>query len=135
YWDNETNPSVETPLGDFFCNGWCERANVNSLPVSVNSAGGFNCFWEMPFRKHACITLENLTSAEITGFYYQVDYVLTEVPEDMAYLHAQWRRSNPLPYKEVHTILEGVKGQGHYVGTYMATGVNNNGWWGEGEIK
>ena len=70
YWDGETSPSVETPLGDFFCNGWCERANVNSLPVSVNSAGGFNCFWEMPFRKHACITLENLTSAEIAGFYY-----------------------------------------------------------------
>lgn len=44
YWDDETSPSVETPLGDFFCNGWCERANVNSLPVSVNSAGGFNCF-------------------------------------------------------------------------------------------
>ncbi len=135
YWDDEDSPSIETPLGDFFCNGWSERANINSLPVSVNPAGGFNCFWEMPFRKKARITIENLTAAEIAGFYYQVDYVLTEVPPDIAYLHAQWRRSNPLPYKEVHTLLDGVKGQGHYVGTYMATGVNNNGWWGEGEIK
>ena len=67
--------------------------------------------------------------------YYQVDYQLTEVPEDCGYFHAQFRRSNPVPYKEVHTILEGVEGKGHYVGTYMAWGVNNNGWWGEGEIK
>jgi hypothetical protein len=61
--------------------------------------------------------------------------VLTEVPDDCAYLHAQWRRSNPLPYAEVHTLLDGVRGKGHYVGTYIAWGVNNNGWWGEGEIK
>ena len=67
--------------------------------------------------------------------YYQVNYTLTDVPEDAAYFHAQFRRSNPLPYKEVYTILDGVKGHGHYVGTYMAWGVNNCGWWGEGEIK
>ena len=67
--------------------------------------------------------------------YYQINYTLTEVPDDAAYFHAQFRRVNPLPYKEVYTILDGVKGRGHYVGTYMAWGVNNNGWWGEGEIK
>ncbi len=135
YWDGEETPSVETPLGDFFCNGWCERSNVNSLPVSVNPAGGFNTYWEMPFRKHARITIESLIPKEIPGFYYQVDYVLTDVPEDMGYFHAQWRRSNPLPYKEVHTLLDGVQGWGQYVGTYIAWGVHNRGWWGEGEIK
>jgi hypothetical protein len=135
YWDGEETPSVEVPLGDFFCNGWCVRCNVNSLPVAVNPAGGFNSYWEMPFRKHARITVENLSPDEVRGFYYQVDYTLTDVPEDRAYFHAQWRRSNPLPYKEVHTLLEGVRGQGHYVGTYIAWGVNNNGWWGEGEFK
>jgi hypothetical protein len=135
YWDGEETPSIEVPLGDFFCNGWGVRSNVNSLPVSVNPAGGFNCYWEMPFRKHARITIENLVPKEIRGFYYQIDYALTDVPEDRAYLHAQWRRSNPLPYKEVHTLLEDVRGWGHYVGTYIAWGVNNNGWWGEGEIK
>ncbi len=51
YWDGEEIPSVETPVGDFFCNGWCERSNVSSLAVAVNPAGGFNCYWEMPFRK------------------------------------------------------------------------------------
>jgi hypothetical protein len=64
-----------------------------------------------------------------------VNYTLTDVPADAAYFHAQWRRSNTLPYKTVHTLLDGVKGQGHYVGTYLAWGVNNNGWWGEGEMK
>lgn len=135
YWDGEETPSVETPLGDFFCSGWCLRCNVNSLPIAVNPAGGFNSYWPMPFRQHARITLENLSDDEIRGYYYQIDYTLTDVPEDSAYFHAQWRRSNPLAYQDVHTILEGLRGQGHYVGTYLAWGVNNTGWWGEGEIK
>lgn len=135
YWDHEETPSVEVPLGDFFCNGWCVRCNISSLPIAVNPAGGFNSYWEMPFRRHALITVENLAPDPVKGFYYQIDYSLTDVPADRAYLHAQWRRNNPLPYKEVHTLLDGVVGQGHYVGTYLAWGVNNNGWWGEGEIK
>jgi len=135
YWDNEKTPSIETPLGDFFANGWCERCNISSLPVAVNPAGGFNSYWEMPFRKHARIEIENLTPDSLRGLYYQVTYALTDVLEDRAYLHAQWRRSNPLAYKDVHTLLDGVKGQGHYVGTYLAWGVNTTGWWGEGEIK
>jgi hypothetical protein len=135
YWDGEETPSVETPLGDFFCNGWCQRSNVSSLPIAVNPAGGFNSYWPLPFRKSARITLENLSTDEIRGYYYQITYSLEPVPDDAAYLHAQWRRSNPLPKGEVHTILEGVRGKGHYVGTYLAWGVNNTGWWGEGEIK
>jgi hypothetical protein len=135
YWDHEETPSVEVPIGDFFCNGWAERCNVTSLAVCVNPAGGFNCYWEMPFRRHARVTVENLTPDPVRGFYYQINYTLTEVPEDCAYFHAQWRRSNPLPYLQVHTLLDGVRGHGHYVGTYIAWGVNNNGWWGEGEIK
>lgn len=135
YWDDEEMPSVETPIGDFFCNGWGQRCNVNSLPIAVNPAGGFNSYWEMPFRKKAKITLENLTEEECRGYYYQVDYTLTDIPDDYAYFHAQFRRSNPLPYKEVHTLLDGVTGKGQYVGTYLAWQVNNTGWWGEGEIK
>ncbi len=135
YWDNEEQPSIEVPLGDFFCSGWGVRCNVVSLPVAVNPAGGFNCYWEMPFRKGARITLENLVDDDIRGFYYQITYTLTDVPDDVAYLHAQWRRSNPLPYATPHTLLDGIAGQGQYVGTYIAWGVNNSGWWGEGEIK
>jgi len=134
YWDGEESPSIECPIGDFFGMGWCEYAHLNSLPVCVNPGSALNCYWEMPFRKHCRMTFENIADEAIV-LYYQVNYTLTDVPDDAAYLHAQWRRSNPLPYKEVHTILDGVKGQGHYVGTYLAWQVNNTGWWGEGEIK
>ena len=135
YWENEETPSVEVPLGDFFCNGWGVRCTVNSLAVAVNPAGGFNCYWEMPFQKHARITIENLTREIIYGFFYQIDYCLAEVGSERAYFHAQWRRSRPVPNKQPHKLLDGVRGQGHYVGTYMAIAVQDTAWWGEGEVK
>lgn len=134
YWDGQEQPSVECPIGDFFANGWGRYAHVNSLAVCVNPGSAFNCYWEMPFRKHARITLTNIDAEDIV-VYYQINYTLTSVPEDCAYFHAHFRRTNPLPYKEVYTIADGLSGKGHFVGTYLAWGVNNNGWWGEGEIK
>jgi len=134
YWDGESTPSVETPVGDFFASGWGGYAQLSSLPVCVNPGSAFNCYWEMPFRKSCKITFENIDDKEMT-LYYQIDYTLADIPNDAAYFHAQFRRVNPLPYKDVYTIVDGVKGWGHYVGTYLAWGVNNTGWWGEGEIK
>jgi len=134
YWDHEETPSVEVPIGDFFCNGWCERSNVNSMPISVNPAGGMNSYWLMPFRGNARLTVENRATEDVI-LYYQINYTLTEVPEDTAYFHAAWNRSNPVKYKDVHTIIDGIQGRGHYVGTYLAWQVNNTGWWGEGEVK
>jgi hypothetical protein len=134
YWDDQESPSVECPVGDFFGMGWCQYAPLNSLPVCVNPGSAFNCYWEMPFRKRCRMTLTNLAD-EPMRVYYQINYTLTDVPADTAYFHAQFRRVNPLPYKQVYPILDGVKGAGHYVGTYLAWGVNNTGWWGEGEIK
>ncbi len=134
FWDDQENPSVETPVGDFFACGWGTYAQLSSLAVCVNPGSAFNCYWEMPFRTRCLMTLENRSDREMV-LYYQVNYTLTDVPEDCAYFHAQFRRVNPLPYKEVVTLLDGVTGQGQYVGTYLAWGVNNTGWWGEGEIK
>jgi len=134
WWDDEDAPSIECPVGDFFCMGWQEYAHVNSLPVCVNPGSAFNCYWEMPFRKRCRMTFTNMDDEPMVLF-YQINYTLTDVPGDAAYLHAQWRRTNPLPHKSVYTIVDGIKGQGHYVGTYMAWQVNNTGWWGEGEIK
>ena len=134
YWDGEQEASVETPIGDFFCNGWGERCNVNSLPVAVNPAGGMNSYWKMPFRQSAKLEVENIGEDKAV-LYYQIDYSLVDIPLEAAYFHAQFRRSNPLQYKDVHTLIDGVQGKGHYVGTYIAWGVNNTGWWGEGEIK
>lgn len=134
YWDDQEQPSVECPVGDFFANGWNEYAPVTSLPVCVNPGSAFNCYWVMPFRKRCKITVTSM-NADAIYLYYQIDYTLTDVPDDAAYFHAQFRRVNPLPYKDVYTIVDNIRGQGQYVGTYMAWGVNNNGWWGEGEIK
>ena len=134
YWDDSELPAVECPVGDFFACGWGRYAQVSSLSVCVNPGSAFNCYWEMPFRHRCRMTMTNIADEAMT-LYYQVNYTLTDVPDDCALFHAQFRRTNPLPYKEVYTILDGVEGQGQYVGTYMAWGVNNTGWWGEGEIK
>jgi hypothetical protein len=134
YWDGESTPSVEAPVGDFFCMGWNQYSALQSLAVCVNPGSAFNCYWPMPFRKKCRITMENIDDKDMV-LYYQVDYVLSKVPSDAAYFHAQFRRVNPLPYKGVYTLVDGIKGKGQYVGTYMAIGVHNNGWWGEGEIK
>ena len=122
-------------LVDFFACGWNRFAQISSLAVCVNPGRAFNCYWEMPFRKRARITLENRDPDEPAIVYYQINYTLTQVPEDAAYFHAQFRRTNPLPFGQDYSILDGVRGKGQYAGTYMAWGVNNAGWWGEGEIK
>ncbi len=135
YWDGEETPSVEVPLGDFFCNGHALRYDVNSLPMVVAPSGGFNSYWPMPFRKGARVTIENQHQDAIRGFFYQITYALTEVPDSAAYFHAQWRRSLTTRSYPEHVMLDGVKGQGHYVGTFLAWTQLSNGWWGEGEIK
>jgi hypothetical protein len=134
YWDDETTPSVEAPVGDFFCMGWGKYAPVTSLAVVVNPGSAFNCYWPMPFRKKCRITMENIDNEDMV-LYYQVDYTLTKVPEDAGYFHAQFRRINPLPYKKDYVLVDSIQGKGQYVGTYLAYGSNKNGWWGEGEIK
>lgn len=134
YWDDETTPSVEAPVGDFFCMGWGKYAPVQSLAVVVNPGSAFNCYWPMPFRKKCRITMENIDDEDMV-LYYQVDYTLTKVPDDAAYFHAQFRRINPLPYKKDYILVDSIQGKGQYVGTYLAYGSNKNGWWGEGEIK
>lgn len=133
YWDDEKEPSIEVPVGDFFGMGWGEYAPLNSLPVTVNPGSAFNSYWPMPFRKKCRITMENLDAHEMF-LYYQIDYSLLSVPEDAAYFHAQFRRSNSTE-GAIHTLVDGIKGKGQYVGTFMAWQVNNKGWWGEGEIK
>ena len=135
YWDGSQTPSIEVPTCDFFaCADQREYAQISSLPVCVNPKNGFNCYWDMPFYKSCKLTVQNVHNEDIV-LYYQVDYVLGEIEQGLGYFHAQFRRVNPLPYKQVHTLLDNVSGKGQYVGTYLFWGVNNTGWWGEGEIK
>lgn len=137
YWDDEEEPSVETPLGDFFCCGFGQECIVNSIPIAAVPSRGLNCYFQMPFRKKARITLENQHANEIPAFFYQIDYGLYEepFPEDIAYFHAQWRRQRITELGKDYVILDQVKGKGHYVGTYMALTTLERYWWGEGEIK
>jgi len=135
YWDGEDTPSIETPLGDFFALGHGIRYNVNSLPVAVNPSGGMNCYWPMPFRKGCRITVENQRWEEIAGFFYQITYALDDVPDNAAYLHAQWRRAVTDRSAPDYVILDGIDGKGHYAGTFLAWTQLDDGWWGEGEIK
>lgn len=138
YWDNEKYPSVEVPIGDFFCNGWCVRSNVNSIPISVNPAGGFNSYWPMPFKKSARITIENIATYQDNKdvmFFYQITWQEKDVEADAMYFHAQWNRENPAEYKKEYTVADKIIGKGKYAGIYIAWQPNSNGWWGEGEMK
>lgn len=136
YWDDETEPSVEVPLGDFFCNAWDSenQSSINSLPVVVNPLNGFNSFWQMPFRKKFKITLEN-RAEERSRLFYSVDYTLTDIPENAAYFHAQFRTVKQTRFKEEFAIVDNIKGRGQYIGTFLAHATKSNRWWGEGEIK
>ncbi|MEM6550688.1 MAG: glycoside hydrolase family 172 protein [Planctomycetota bacterium] len=138
HWDGQDQPSVECPIGDFFASAFTSYdvfAPLNSLAVCVNPGNAFNCYWPMPFRQHCRMTLENRDPEKPLRLYYQINYELGDVPDDAVYFHSQFRRVNPVPEKRVYTILDGVQGQGHYAGTYLAWGVKSRGWWGEGEVK
>jgi hypothetical protein len=134
YWDEEKAPSVEVPLGDFFAMGLGEFAQINSAVVGVNPGAGFNAYWEMPFRKHARITVEN-RSKDDAVLYYQVDYTVEPISSKAAYFHAQFHNELRTEGTKPYVILSGVKGSGQYVGSYMTYGIRHPGWWGEGEIK
>lgn len=135
YFDGHKNPAVESPLSDFFANAeYTEYRQLTSLAMCFNPRRGMNCYFEMPYFKSFRVEIENIGPDECR-IYYQIDCEEKEIPEDSLYFHAQFRRSNPLPYKEPYVILDNIKGKGHYVGTYMNWGVKSNRWWGEGEIK
>lgn len=135
YFDGQKSPAVESPLSDFFANAdYTEYRQMSSFAMCVNPARGMNCYFEMPYFKGFRIEVENKDAHEC-NLYYQIDCEEKAIPSDSLYFHAQFRRVNPLPYKDVYTILDNIKGNGHYVGTYLHWGVKSNGWWGEGEIK
>jgi D-arabinan exo alpha-(1,3)/(1,5)-arabinofuranosidase (non-reducing end) len=134
YWDDESTPSVEVPVPDFFAVGHERFAPVNSQVVTANPANALNCYWPMPFRKHARVTLTNEADKDLELVAYQITYAETEVPDEAAYFHAQWRRASTA-IENPYVILDGVSGQGRYVGTFLAWTQLRTGWFGEGEIK
>ncbi len=136
YWDGEKDPSVECPAGAFFCMGFDRFPHtVSSLPVTVAPKCGMNCYWQMPFRRHARVTLTNEGEQKVDVIAYRVLYKLIPVDESAAYFHAQYRRTMTTRERPEHVILDGVKGKGLYVGTYLMYNALASDWWGEGEVK
>lgn len=135
YWDGEKTPSIEAPVSDFFAVGHNKFARVNSLAVVCNAASAFNCYWPMPFRKHAKITVTNEDKDELGLLTYQITYAETEVPENAGYFHAQWRRAVTDRANPDYVVVDGIKGKGKYAGTFLAWTQLSEGWFGEGEIK
>ena len=135
YWDDEETPSVEVPMTDFFAVGHDLFAPVTSAVVANNATSALNCYWPMPFRKHARVTFTNELGKDLNLLAFQITYSLTELPEDTGYFHAQWRRSVTERSHPVHTILDGVRNQGRYAGTFLSWTQLSDGWFGEGEVK
>ena len=136
YFDGHEKPSVNVPLSDFFCNSDnTEYRQISSLPICFNPKKGMNSYFEMPYFTGFRIEIENKSPDNGICVYYQIDCEEKEISADSLYFHAQFRRVKSLPYMDVYTILDGVKGNGLYVGTHLYWGVKENGWWGEGEIK
>ena len=132
YWDNETEPSVAVPLGDFFGNGFDKRHYV-SLPMGVSS-GGFYCYLPMPFRRRARIVVENGTGIEIDAFYYQIGLVeVDRLPRDVPTFHAWWHR-NPRTEDSLPHLVVNASGSGRFVGLSLnAESYRNNLFFLEGD--
>lgn len=134
YWDGESTASVEVPAPDFFAVGHETFARVNSQVVIVNPANAMNCYWPMPFKRHARVTFSNEAGKDLELLAFQITYALTEVPKSAGYFHAQWRRADTAQ-QNPYVILDGVQGKGRYAGTFLAWTQRRKGWFGEGEIK
>jgi len=155
YWNAETTPSVETPIGDFFGLGLGTYFNYQSALLSVAPDKALNSFFPMPFAHHARITISNEGSEDIDSFYYNIDYRFYSrpMPDGTLYFHAQYRQQIPtadwitpvranddpavlaqknLDGKDNYTWME-ARGQGHFVGVTMSVLQNQDGWWGEGD--
>jgi hypothetical protein len=155
FWDGEASPSVETPIGDFFGLGLGDYFLFESTPLSVASDKALNCFFPMPFRKHARITVSNEGKEEVEAFYFNIDYQALDhdLPADTVFFHAQYRQATPakgwtnqwesndstmvnakknLDGQDNYVWMEAT-GHGHFVGVTMSVLQNQDGWWGEGD--
>lgn len=138
YWDGAPDPAVESPFGDFFAAGFGKRAEVNSIPVIVGGATGdaYNCYWAMPFRTGAKITVTNQSDKPFAAVYFQIDYDEQKVPDEAAYFCAQYRQEFPTERGHDYLIADiDAPNGGHYVGTVMSVRSRSPQWFGEGDEK
>ena len=154
YWDGQDQPSVETPVGDFFGTGHSKVSSYSCAVMNMSANRGqdqraaMNCYWPMPFAKRARITVENQGEAEVRSWYFYVDYdEMDAMPDEQLRFHAWWNRVNPNPLpaepqqddwsvnltdKDNYLFLE-TEGLGHYCGANLSVHNLLGGWWGEGD--
>jgi len=135
YYDGSTRPGVEAPLGDFFANAFGRRSEVISVPVVVEDADSYNCFWRMPFRESVRVEIVNQSSKNINLLYYNIDWIQRDaLPDDTPYFYAQYRQEYPAEQGKDYVILD-TEGKGHYVGTVLSVRSRSPSWFGEGDEK
>jgi hypothetical protein len=144
HWDNESTPSLEAPVGDFFGLGLGDYFLYQSVPLAVGSDKALNSFFPMPFRTHAKITVTNEGKEKVEAFYFNLDYraYSQPLPAGTLYFHAQYRQGIPNKavqsdgknlYGENNYVWMEATGRGHFVGVTMSVLENTDGWWGEGD--
>ena len=154
YWDGEPDPSVESPIGDFFGQGWGEKYNMVTLPLAVSPKEGnaLNCYFPMPFSNGALVTVENQSEEVISAFYYYIDYEQhSSIDPNLGRFHAFWNRelTDPLPDGENEWSVFGpqaantdgagnyvfadIEGKGHFVGVNYYVDCPSPIWYGEGD--
>lgn len=135
YYDGSDRPGVEAPVGDFFANCFGKRSSVISVPVVVEDADSYNCFWHMPFRKSVRVEVVNQGTKNVNLLYYNIDWIKRDsMPEDTPYFYAQYRQEYPVEKGKDYVVLE-TKGKGHVVGTVLAVRMRSPSWFGEGDEK
>jgi hypothetical protein len=134
-WDDQKTPSVEAPVGDFFACGFGIRTEIISLPVAVEDADSYNCFWRMPFRKHARIEIVNQSDKPLSLLYYNIDWIKYDsLPDETPYFYARYRQEYPNEQGKDYLVLD-TQGKGHYVGTVLSVRTRSPSWFGEGDEK
>jgi hypothetical protein len=133
FWDGREKPDVEAPVGDFFANCFGKQMAVVSVPVVVEDADSYNCFWQMPFRKSARIEIVNQSKKPIRKLYNNVDWVKKpSLSEDTMYFCAQYRQEYPTKNGQDYLVLD-AEGKGYYVGTVYSVRTRSPSWFGEGD--
>jgi hypothetical protein len=136
YWENNSYPSVEVPLSDFFGVAHGAAVPMYSDMVTMQEGRGFNCYFPMPFANSALITITNESGDDLDYFFYQIDFTLGDAVSDQdGRFHAAFRRENPTVLGKDFKIVEVRAARGIFIGCIIGVRPLSEGWWGEGEVK
>jgi D-arabinan exo alpha-(1,3)/(1,5)-arabinofuranosidase (non-reducing end) len=135
YYDGSQRPGVEAPVGEFFANCFGRRDEVISMPVVVEDADSYNCYWQMPFRKSIRMEIENQSDKPVGLLYYNIDWIKKKkLPRKTPYFYAQYNQAYPTAPNSDYTVLA-TEGKGHFVGCVLGVRSRHPAWFGEGDEK